>query len=291
MLRFIQLLCLFVLLGSTAVVHGQLRVTDDMGNIILLDKPARRIISLAPHITELLFEAGATDQLVGTVEFSDYPPAATRIPRIGSFSKFDFEAIAALQPDLVIAWQSGNPAEQVTAIRQLGLPVFYSEPHKLEQVARTIEQFGVLLGTRSVASRQADAFRSRLQALRQDYRGRSKVRVFYQVWDRPLMTVNGRHIISDVIELCGGVNVFADLPVIAASVDIESVLKKNPQVIIAGINRQRQDWLAEWSKWDAISAVSQQHVYGVDPDNITRHTSRILTGARQVCDFIDKARH
>jgi iron complex transport system substrate-binding protein len=289
--RFLLPILSPALLLCSAAAHGELRVQDDLGDVVTLQRPAQRIISLAPHIAELLYEAGATNQLVGTVEYSDYPPVARSVPRIGSFSKFDFEAIAALRPDLVIAWHSGNPGDQVQAISQLGLPIFYSEPEKLEQVALAIERFGVLLGTQTTASREAETFRRRLAELAERYKDRSRLRVFYQVWQRPLMTVNGQHIISDVIELCGGVNVFAELPVIAPHVDVESVLKKNPQVIIAGVNQQRQQWLGEWMQWDSISAVRHRHVYGLDPDTITRHTSRILSGAQQVCDFIEKARH
>lgn len=291
MVKFLPAFLWPALLLCSAGVHGEVRVEDDLGHVFTLQRPVQRIISLAPHITELLYEAGAGKQIVGTVDYSDYPPAARSIPRIGSFSKFDFEAIAALQPDLVIAWHSGNPDEQVRAISQLGLPIFYSEPKKLDQVALSIERFGVLLGTESTASLQAETFRRRLAELAERYKDRTPVRVFYQVWQRPLMTVNGQHIISDVIKLCGGVNVFADLPLIAPHVDVESVLEKNPQVIIAGINRQRQEWLGEWMQWDSISAVRHRHVYGLDPDTITRHTSRILIGAQQVCDFIEKARH
>ena len=176
------------------------------------------------------------------------------------------------------------------AMKSLGVPVFYSAPEKLIDVAETIERFGMLLGTVSMARQRAENFRDNLYDLTEKYKNRSHIRVFYQVWNQPLMTVNGQHIISDVISLCGGVNVFANLAVLAPNVDMEAVLQQDPQVIIAGINQQRQGWLGEWSRWISISAVRQHHVYGVDPDLITRHTSRILQGAQQVCDFIDKAR-
>jgi iron complex transport system substrate-binding protein len=248
------------------------------------------VISLAPHITELLFEAGAGERIVGTVGYSDYPEPARKIPRIGSFNKFDYEAITVLNPDLIIAWHSGNPASQMRGIHALQVPVFYSEPKQLGDIAETIEDFGRLTGTMAIASRQAERFRNRLRALQQTYANRKPVRVFYQVWDQPLMTVNGEHIISAAIALCGGVNVFADMPVAAPHIDMESVLEKNPQVIIAGINQQRSDWLQQWKRWPDIDAVANSHVYGVNPDMMTRHTSRILTATGEVCDYIDKAR-
>ena len=290
-MRFYAVIFLLCVIWPTSSVLAQLQVTDDLGTVIQLKKPAQRIVSLAPHITELLFEVGAGAQVVGTVDYSDYPAAAARLARIGSFSKFDYEAIAALQPDLVIAWLSGNPAEQMGALRQLEVPIFFSEPNKLEHIAQTLEKFGVLAGHPQMAAQQAQSFRQRLHELVERYKNRTKVSVFYQVWNQPLMTINGQHIISDVIRLCGGENVFADMSIIAPAVDIESVLEKNPQVIISGVNEQRQGWLQAWKRWSSVDAVSRQHIYAIDPDLITRHTSRILIGARQVCDFIDKARH
>jgi iron complex transport system substrate-binding protein len=195
-----------------------------------------------------------------------------------------------LNPDLIIAWHSGNPASQMRGIHALQVPVFYSEPKQLGDIAETIEDFGRLTGTMEIAGPQAEEFRNRLSALQQTYKNRKPVRVFYQVWDQPLMTVNGEHIISAAIALCGGVNVFADMPVAASYIDMESVLERNPQVIIAGINQQRSDWLEQWKRWHDIDAVAKGHVYGVNPDMMTRHTSRILTATGEVCDYIDKAR-
>lgn len=286
-LRFIILACM-----ASPCVAGSVPVEarDDRGHVVQLSGFAERIVSLAPHITELLYEAGAGDRIVGTVEFSDYPDSANKITRIGSFNKFDFEAIVALKPDLIIAWHSGNPDDEMRAIHQLDMPIFYSEPKSLADIAHTIERLGRLTGTMKIARQQADQFLEELSDLKEIYKHRSPVSVFYEVWDEPLMTVNGEHIISDAIALCGGVNVFAEMPVEAPSVDIESLLSKNPQVIIAGINGERGDWLQKWKHWPDLDAVKNGHVYGVNPDLMTRHTSRILTGTRQVCDFIEKAR-
>lgn len=273
-----------------AAASEAIEVRDDLQRTVVLAQPAQRVISLSPHITELLFEAGAGERIVGTVGYSDYPEAARNIPRIGSFNKFDYEAITVLNPDLIIAWHSGNPASQMRGIHALQVPVFYSEPKQLGDIAETIEDFGRLTGIMQIAGPQAERFRKRLSALLQTYANRKPVRVFYQVWDQPLMTVNGEHIISAAIALCGGINVFADMPVAASHIDMESVLERNPQVIIAGINQQRSDWLQQWKRWPEIDAVARGHVYGVNPDMMTRHTSRILTATNEVCAFIDKAR-
>lgn len=286
----VLLLCSSFAAYAEAAASDAIDVRDDLQRRLVLAQPAQRVISLSPHITELLFEAGAGERIVGTVGYSDYPEPAKKIPRIGSFNKFDYEAITVLKPDLIIAWHSGNPASQMQGIHGLGVPVFYSEPKALDDIAETIEDFGRLTGTMQIAGPQAEEFRNRLSALQQSYANRKPVRVFYQVWDQPLMTVNGEHIISAAITLCGGVNVFADMPVAAPPVDMESVLARNPQVIIAGINQQRSDWLQQWQRWSEIDAVANGHVYGVNPDMMTRHTSRILTATGEVCEFIDKAR-
>ena len=284
------LLMLVCLVCATALHAQSIRVQDDRQRTLTLDAPAQRIVSLAPHITELLFAIGAGDQVVGTVDYSDYPTAARTIPRIGSFARFDFEAIAALKPDLVIAWYSGNPAQQVAGIEQMGIPVYFNEPSRLDDIALSLRHFGVLSGHRQAAERSAQHFESELQTLRATYGQLSPLRVFYEVWDQPLMTINGKHLISDVIRLCGGVNIFAELPVVSPRVDIEAVLSRKPQVIVAGIDEGRTHWLPQWRQWVDLPAVAGGHLYAIDPDLITRHTPRVLKGARQLCQYLQQVR-
>lgn len=272
-------------------LHAQsIRVQDDRQHMLTLDAPAQRIVSLAPHITELLFAIGAGDRVVGTVDYSDYPAAAKTIPRIGSFARFDFEAIAALKPDLVIAWYSGNPAQQVAGIEQLGIPVFFNEPSRLDDIALSLRRFGVLTGHGEAAEHSARHFESELQTLRATYGQASPLRVFYEVWDQPLMTINGKHLISDVIRLCGGVNIFAELAVKSPRVDIEAVIARRPQVIVAGIDEGRTHWLPQWRQWADLPAVAGGHLYAIDPELITRHTPRVLKGARQLCKYLQQVR-
>lgn len=272
-------------------LQAAVRVTDDLGQRIVLARPAQRIVSLAPHITELLFDAGAGDAVVGASAFSDYPEPARHLPRVGGGSGIDLEAVVALQPDLVIAWASGNPAAQVRRLRALGLTVFESEPRSLEDIPRTLQRFGRLAGTRDTADRAATAFNQRLRALRARYAGRRPLRVFYQAWDRPLMTVNGAHIISDVLALCGGVNIFAEQPGLAPPVSTEAVLARDPQVILIGAGSADAGPLtARWSRWPQLQAVRDGHVLSVPRDLLVRMTPRLLDGVEQVCAQLDRVR-
>ncbi|HSH30644.1 MAG TPA: cobalamin-binding protein, partial [Thiohalobacter sp.] len=210
------------------------RVEDMAGQALALDAPAQRIVSLAPSLTELIYAAGAGERLVGAVAYSDYPAAARQLTRVGNANQLDLEAILALRPDLVLGWGSGNPRVQLIRLRELDVPVFIAEPQRLDDIALLLERIGTLAGTRTRAEQAARAFRARQEALREQYSDRPVVRVFYEVWHRPLMTVNGDHTISAVIRLCGGRNVFADLPQLSGQVALEAVLAADPDAIVAG---------------------------------------------------------
>jgi iron complex transport system substrate-binding protein len=282
------LLC--CLLGSLPAVAG-VTVTDDAGRSITLAAPAKRIVSLAPHVTEMLFAAGAGARIVGTVEYSDYPAAAKAIPRIGSYERIDLEAVAALKPDLVVGWESGNIAAALAKLRGMGLPLFVTQPDRILDVARNVEQLGQLAGTDAVAQATAAHFRARHAQYAARYAQRPKVRVFYQIWKQPLMTINGKQIISDAIRLCGGENVFAALPLLAAPVTVEAVLAANPDVIIAsGMDEARPEWLDDWRRWPTLAAVARGNLFFVPPDLIQRHTPRVLDGVGRVCDFLETVR-
>ncbi len=271
--------------------RAQIRVADDSGRSVALERPAARIVSLAPHITELLFAAGAGERIAGTVEFSDYPEAARRIPRIGNSAQLDLERIVALKPDLIVVWRGGNAQRQLETLLRLGIPVFYTEPHRLGDIGRTIEQFGRLAGTESVALPAAHAIAVQEAELRARYAGREPVSVFFQIWNRPLMTVNRNHIISDVIRLCGGRNVFADLKPLASLLTTEAVLAADPESIGAATGEvESRDELDAWRKWPHLRAVARGNLFAIDADLITRHTPRILEGARQMCRYLDEAR-
>jgi len=271
--------------------NAQVAVRDDYGNEVRLAKAASRIVSLAPHLTELLYAAGGGARLVGAVEFSDFPPEAAALPRVGSDARIDIEAVLALRPDLVVAWPNAGSLRTVERLGELGLPVFRSEPRELDDVARTLQRLGRLAGNETQAERAAAAFRARAAALEKRYGGQRKVRVFYQIWDRPLLTVNGDHIISKVIGLCGGENVFAALPLLVPEVDREAVLRANPAAIVAsGSNDAQPHWLEMWRQFPGLAAAARGQLYAIPADLIQRQTPRILEGAERLCGMLEAAR-
>lgn len=268
-----------------------LQVVDDTGAALRLARPAARIVSLAPHVTELLYAAGAGARVVGAVAFSDHPPEAQRLPRVGDTHALDLERIVSLEPDVVVAWRSGSPSAQLDVLAALGIPVYWSEPRTLDAIGDAIERFGALAGTEAAARPAARAWRERLAALRARHRDRAPVDVFHQIWDQPLMTVNGRHLISEVLQLCGGRNVFAGLGPLSAQVAAEAVLEADPEVIgTAGRGAPRDAGLARWLEWPQLTAVARGNLYVVDHDLISRHGPRILDGAERICDAIEAAR-
>lgn len=285
---------LFAALTATflaAGAHADLVFTDDSGREVRLPEPARRIVALAPHIAETLFAAGAGSRVVGTVDYSDYPPAAKQLPRVGGYSRIDLEAIVALKPDLVIAWESGNNMAQADKLRGLGLTVYISQPNRMEDVARQLERYGQLAGTSAVADAEARRFRERLTALQAANAGKPKVRAFYQIWKAPLTTVGGPQIISDAIRLCGGDNVFGHLKQMAPKVTLEAVIEADPEAIIAtGMGDAKPEWLHDWDKWKNMTAVRRDNLFHINPDIMQRHTPRILDGTTKLCAHLDVAR-
>ncbi len=288
----IRLFCaLTATVALIGAAHAELVFRDDSDQEVRLKAPARRIVTLAPHATELLYAAGAGDRLVGTVQYSDFPPAASKVPRVGSYDHFDLEAISALKPDLIIAWETGNPAAQVAKLKALGLTVYSTQPNRMEDIAGQLEQLGRMAGTDATANGAAALFRRRLDALRHANAGKARVRVFYQIWTTPLMTVGGPQIITSAIELCGGENVFGNLKQMSPTVSIEAVLEANPEAIVAtGMGDARPDWLNDWNKWPRMTAVRRGNLFHIHPDLMQRHTPRILDGAEQLCADLDIAR-
>jgi len=264
-------------------------VIDDAGATVTLERPATRIISLAPHITEQLFAIGAGDRIVGTTEHADYPPAAVAIPRVGRAHSLDLERIATLRPDLVVIWGSGFPPATVASVERLGVPVFISEPRTLRDVARSLERLGVLTGRDGVSA--AAQFNAKVDALRRQYSARAPVRVFYQVWAAPLMTLSGRHVINEAIELCGGRNVFASLIPVAPQVSTEAVVAADPQVIITAEPAGRASTaLSEWQRFPTLAATRRQQFVTLDADRINRHGPRLADEIATLCAAIERTR-
>ena len=253
--------------------------------------PAHRIISLAPNITELLFAVGAGHSIVGTVSFSDYPFEASAIPRVGSADQINFEQILALQPTLIFGWESGNGDETLNRLRSLGFEVHIHEPRALEDVAQSLREYGELTGNPERGLEASEMFRARLKLLRDQYQDQTPVRIFYQLWNEPRITVNGEHLISDVIRLCGGTNIFDDAIPLAPKVSLETIIQRAPEVIIAsGADDERPVWLDDWNQWPSIPAVQNKQLFHIHPDLLHRHSPRILDGAKQMCELLGQAR-
>jgi len=280
---------LLVLLAGPAL--AAIEVTDGLGRQVVLEAPAQRIVALAPHIVENAYSAGAGEQLVAAVNYSDYPSEAKDLPRVGGYNAVSLERILAKEPDLVLMWASGNGESTQRQLERLGLTVYVSEPRKLEDVAQAIVDIGTLAGTESVARGAADNYLERLERLRSQHAGLEPVSVFYQVWNDPLQTLNDEHLVSDVIRLCGGRNIYADAVTLAPKVNKESLLERDPQVIVAsGMGEERPEWLDEWRDWPGLTAVQQDNLFFVPPDIIQRHTARIVEGAELFCTHLARAR-
>jgi iron complex transport system substrate-binding protein len=282
MLWFVALMALLLL--PTSSVAQTVQVLDDLGLPLQFSQPAQRVVSLAPHNTENLFAAGAGSKLIGVSQYSDFPPPARGLAQIGSANNFDLEAIAALKPDLLVAWSGGNPRAQVERLAALHIPVFWSEPRSLDDIPRNIEALGALAGTRTTADAVARGLRAQIAALRAQSTQRAPVSVFYEMWDSPLMTVNGRHIISDGLAVCGARNVFAELRAIAPTVSIEAVLIRNPQVIVVHDEAQRaKEWIGSWQRFPQLRAVREQRFIILNADAINRPTPRMIDEIGKLC--------
>ncbi len=270
--------------SSAATSHIQQNAVAEMATV-----PARRIVSLAPGITELIYAVGAEPFLVATVEYSDYPAEAKKIPRVGDAFRIDMEKLLALKPDLVLAWGSGTAATTIEQIKSLGVRVESLDVKHISEVSKSLIKIGQMTGLQRNGTQAADIFDREMSALRGLYQDRSPIDVFVEVNARPLYTVNGQHILSEVLTLCGGRNVFADLNQLAPIVGTEAVLKANPDVILSADDKLEQ-LQQDWQQWPQIKAVKKRHLYVVSPDTTTRATPRLLQGAKEVCQALDKAR-
>ena len=285
----IVILLLSILFWPPAM--GDIVVTDLLQREVRLAQPAQRIIALAPHIVENVFSAGAGDKLVGVVTYSDYPERAAGIAVVGDYKSWSLETIVALKPDLVLMWASGNGLNKLDALTRLGLPVYVSEPRQLDDIPATIRSIGLLAGTVAASEAEATRVEQGLATLGSQYGDRDPVSVLYQVWNEPLQTINGEHMISRVLELCGARNVFWDAVSLAPKISVESVLHRNPDAIVAsGMGQSRPEWLDMWLAYPALAAVQHQALFFVDPDYIQRPTARILLGATRLCEQLDTQR-
>ncbi|MDK1312223.1 cobalamin-binding protein [Pseudoalteromonas ardens] len=255
------------------------------------ERPAKRIVALAPHIVENLYAIGAGERIVGTVEYADFPAEANHIPRIGGFHGIALEKLLALSPDLVIAWQGGNQQTELDKLEQLGVNVVYSETKALQQIPHSLRWLGQLTGLEENAEQVARQFEQGMAELHKEYRAATPLSVFYQLWPAPMMTVNGTTWIHQTLEVCGASNVFADATTSYPQISIENVLLKHPQVIVIPQEKSKQvQPTIDWHKWPEIPAAKHAQYIEVNADLLHRYTTRVLEGLTQLCDKLDASR-
>jgi iron complex transport system substrate-binding protein len=248
-----------------------------------------RIVTLAPNLTELVFAAGAGDLLVGVSAYSDYPPQAENLPVVSDAFTVDQETLILLRPDLLLAWQSGTPAHVIDELRAAGFNVEAIETRGLDDVPRALVRIGELTGKAEQAGNAAREFRQEIERIRQQYSTVSSIRVFYQISARPLYTINSEHFIGEILSLCGGENIFADLSDLAPSVSVESVIDRNPEVLLAAGDSGDEPFV-DWQRWDTLAANQFDNHFVVAAAEIGRATPRLLSAAVQVCESLDRAR-
>ncbi|WP_428242532.1 cobalamin-binding protein [Gynuella sp.] len=262
-------------------------VVDDTGRKLTFVGPVKAIVSLVPHATEQLFEIDAGDLIVGAGAYSNYPEAAKAIPRVGDYYTLNLEQIVSLKPDLIIALPDGPTLQQLEQLQQLGYKVFYSDPKNLQQIESSLITFAHLTNRIVQADERVQRYRTELAALRQSYQSRRRMRVFYQVWHEPIYTISGNSFINEVIEICGGVNIFKDLELPAPQIGIESVIAGRPEVIISQSGHRGDSVFPDF---DEIPAVHHHALYSISADDIGRPTVNIIKGITSMCHSIESAR-
>lgn len=275
---------------ATMAAAQPVSVVDDSGRTVRLPRPAQRVITLGPHLTEQAFAVGGGAQVVGVSRFSDFPAAAQKLPVVGDSAAVHHEQIAGLRPDLVLVWRTGFPERTRMPLQALGVPVFESEIRSVADLASSLRRIGVLMGRAGAGETQARQVEQQWARLQAEHAGRTPVRVFYQLWHQPLMTINREHLISQAIAACGGVNVFGELPTFTPTVSWEAAVRRNPQVIaMAGAPSDHPE-RGEWPRFPQVEAVKAGRFAMIDGDLIGRMGPRFVQGAAQLCKAIDQAR-
>ncbi len=276
-------------LVSCAAVAGALSVVDGAGRTVTLDGSPQRIVSLAPHITEVVFDLGAGPRLVGTVRYSDWPAEAKDVPRVGDAWSASVETIVALKPDLVLAWEDGGLARPVAQIEALGIPVYFDVTKTLDQIARSQERLGILFGSRETGAARAAATRKRLAKLRAAA-PRAGPRAFFQIADQNLYTVSGTHFIGEALTLCGAANIFDAEKLAVPTVGVETVVAADPQLIIISRPLGLENvWEKKWLDYPSIAAVRNEQIRIIDADLISRPGTRLIEGVAQLCEIVSSS--
>jgi iron complex transport system substrate-binding protein len=269
-----------------AVAAEARTVVDDLGRQVSVPQVPLRIVSLAPGATEMLFAAGAGSQVIATVEYSDEPPAARQVARIGDVAAVDMERLVALRPDVVVSWAGGGNPAQREKIQGLHIPIYEQQVARLADIPAAVRRLGALAGTPAVADRAAHDMEARLAALTATYGGGARPRpsVLLQVWNRPIYTVGGRHLMSDALTLCGARNVFADLPEAGPVVDTESVIARDPDIIIAAApTGEGAAWVADWKRLGSLAAVRNGRVVAFEDQALSRLGPSVIGATEALC--------
>jgi len=277
---------------AIAATHAARTVPDDLGHTVSVPTPPLRIVSLAPGNAEMLFAAGAGAQVIATVEYSDEPPAARTVPRIGDAVAIDMERLVALRADVVVASPAlGNPAQRAR-IATFGIPIYEQQVVRLADLPGSLRRLGALTGTQAAAERAAHALEARLAALGRTYSGAApRPTVLLQVWNRPIYTVGGSHLMSDALAVCGARNVFADLPEPSPVVDIEAVIARNPDIIIAaGPPGESAAWAADWKRFSTLAAVRNGRVVAFEDQGLSRLGPSVVDATEQLCRTIARVK-
>jgi iron complex transport system substrate-binding protein len=254
------------------------------------DSSARiRVVTLSPHLAELMFAAGAGDQVIGVSAYTDFPPEAAVLPIISDAFIVDQEQLALLDPDLLLAWENGTPAHVIDQLREAGFRVEVIGTNGLEDVASALEAIGRLTGNGQAAADAAARYREEITALRERHADAARIEVFYQIASRPLYTVNGTHYISELISLCGGHNIFDDLGDLAPMVDVEAVISRDPEAMLAALD-STQAAFDVWDRWPALAANRYGNRFFMPAAEIGRATPRLVTAGEAVCDALEQAR-
>jgi iron complex transport system substrate-binding protein len=273
----------------TASTAAPISLEDDLGRKVELAAPAKRIVTLAPFLTELVYTVGAGDRIVGVSAFSDYPREARGRPVVSSAAGFDVERIAALNPDLVLAWQDSARPQDIERLTRMGAAVFVARSRTLRDPPRNLAAIGML--TAVEVSRPVTAYVLKLQEVRRRYRDRPALRAFLEVWHQPLTTIAGRHFMNEALEICGARNVFEDLEGVAPHVSWEELYRRDPQVVVgASSAATRDEFRANWRSRDTLEAVRQGRLVWVQADRIQRLTARTPDGVAELCEAIDRVR-
>jgi iron complex transport system substrate-binding protein len=283
--------CLLALAVLWSAAAGAIIVVDDTGQRLTLPGHPSRIVSLAPGATEMLFAAGAGSHIIATVEYSDEPAAALKVPRIGDVVSIDMERLVALRPEVAVVWPGGGNPAQVEQIGRMGIPVYRQQVNRLADLAASLRRLGALAGTATVADRAADDFEARLVQLARSYSRTNGPTVFLEVWNHPLYTVGGTHLMSDALNVCGARNVFADLRDLGPAVDVEAVVARNPDFIVAAAPAGAgPEWLSDWRRFSALRAVRGGHLVSFEDRRLTRLGPSVLDATEALCKALAAVR-